>query len=540
MIISAILLIISIFGLIGAFNLPLEIEEETSLINYHHEGRFDYRVYQTESYLFDDVLIEATPEPNETTETIDAIFSPKAAPKYPVEYTDRFDMSFLYTLVPQQGDPIPYTARAEVKAIVNRPGMNPEEILLDPAKNLEGNSQVDFSFDADLLSANATMKITVDVYTTMEDDTGPIFENFSQDLTIKSTGPLLEVEEALKSIKRASFGALEYTQSGEFVYTVHLKPGSPWGQIAIPSPQEPPPPSPTPPPPPPQQSDKVLGPGDIIFIKLLKRMDVIYYYKLKSDSPIREAATEVEITAIVKGGDLWSKTFPLLYSKENDDFTVNFTLDMEKYFNVLETIRSEVGASAGSNSLIIDVAVHTTAETDFGSIDETFTQTMSTTLGGGTLEWDNQLTKTQPGSIKETRIIPNTAKYLGLSVTGIRTLVLIAAGIFTICFLISVLLYIKLIRERFPILKEEAQRIKKKYGQRIVEATGQVPVEYDKAISLDSIEDLINVSDEVGKPIIHQAPDTSDDNHAYYVFDGEKWYQFLLSRILVFKRLRRR
>jgi hypothetical protein len=101
-------------------------------------------------------------------------------------------------------------------------------------------------------------------------------------------------------------------------------------------------------------------------------------------------------------------------------------------------------------------------------------------------------------------------------------------------------LYIKLIRERFPILKEEAQRIKKKYGQRIVEATGQVPIEHDRVISLDTIEDLINVSDEVGKPIIHQAPDTSDDNHAYYVFDGEKWYQYLLSRILVFKRLRRR
>ena len=42
LIITAALLIASVFGTVAASGLPKEVEEEATLLNYEHEGRFDY------------------------------------------------------------------------------------------------------------------------------------------------------------------------------------------------------------------------------------------------------------------------------------------------------------------------------------------------------------------------------------------------------------------------------------------------------------------------------------------------------------------
>ena len=74
---------------------------------------------------------------------------------------------------------------------------------------------------------------------------------------------------------------------------------------------------------------------------------------------------------------------------------------------------------------------------------------------------------------------------------------------------------------------KEALRVKKKYGVQMAEATSQTPLKGEKVISIGSMEDLIKVAGELGKPIIHQAPTTPEQAHAYYVFDGAARYQYL-------------
>jgi len=200
---------------------------------------------------------------------------------------------------------------------------------------------------------------------------------------------------------------------------------------------------------------------------------------------------------------------------------------MVHYLESLEAIRDETGASAESYSLTIIADVHTVAETQFGPIDEVFKQTLSTTPGGGTLEWNEELTKARPGSIKETRLIPNPNKYLGLSLADARSLSAVMAGVFFLLSSLSVVLYVKFKPVKLPRIEEEALKVRKKYGERIAEATGRTPTEGKQAISLGSIEDLIKIADELGKPIIHQAPSISEEPHAYYVFDGATRYQYV-------------
>ena len=93
MIVSASLLLVSLGAVFAAFTPPTEVEGETTLLNYEHRGKFDYRAYQKVSYLFDDILLETSPETEETPEIPEITEipeSPPSAPKYPIEITDAF------------------------------------------------------------------------------------------------------------------------------------------------------------------------------------------------------------------------------------------------------------------------------------------------------------------------------------------------------------------------------------------------------------------------------------------------------------------
>ena len=533
MIVSAGLLLVSLGAVFAAFTPPTKVEGETTLLNYEHRGKFDYRAYQKVSYLFDDILLETSPETEETPEIPEITEipeSPPSAPKYPIEITDRFYMTFTYALVPDQDELVTrISEEVEVKAVLQKPDEEPEEVILVPNTTQTGPLSVSFSLDASELALNTATTITANVYATMETDTGPIFETFTQSLIMRKKGSLLEVEENLGSTQRASFGELSYEQIGGFDYSVLLKSNSPWGAITIGPPPVIPPPPPSPPPPPPPLSSKTLGPGETIFLNLLDRIDATFYYALESDRPLNQVASDVEITAVLEGTGLWSKRFPLVSTEKSGDFNVSFTLDVVHYLELLEIIREETGASAESYGLTITADVHTIAETDFGPIDEVFSQTLSTALGAGTLGWKEELAQTQPSSIQKTELVPNPNKYLGLSVAGARNSSAAVASVFFLFFVFSVVLYVKFKPAELPEIEREALRIRKKYGELMAESTVDMPMKVSRTISLGSMEDLIKVADELGKPVIHKAPSTSEEPHAYYVFDGATRYQYLFA-----------
>ncbi|GAI54318.1 unnamed protein product, partial [marine sediment metagenome] len=187
--------------------------------------------------------------------------------------------------------------------------------------------------------------------------------------------------------------------TGEFDYSVHLKENSLFDTETLkPPPPVIPPPPPTPPPPPPP---KTVGAGELLlFSKLVDSMDATFNYKFKCDQPVTELTEEVTIIAILENPEVWSKTFVLVpHTKKSGGFSVSFPLDINHFTEMLEAIRSETGVPAESYNLTIKADVHTTAQTDFGPIDEVFSQTLSSALGKGTLEWNEELIQSKPVSI---------------------------------------------------------------------------------------------------------------------------------------------
>jgi len=148
-------------------------------------------------------------------------------------------------------------------------------------------------------------------------------------------------------------------------------------------------------------------------------------------------------------------------------------------------------------------------------------------LGAGTLQWQEELAKTENGSIKTSQVVPNPDKLLGLSVSGARVLFTISTIIFFLLSFYAVVFYVRSRTLGLSRVEQEVLRIKKKYRERIIEATSQIPVEGERIISLDSIENLLITADELGKPIVHHPPINRGEPHAYYVFDGVTRYQHL-------------
>ena len=76
------------------------------------------------------------------------------------------------------------------------------------------------------------------------------------------------------------------------------------------------------------------------------------------------------------------------------------------------------------------------------------------------------------------------------------------------------------------------RQFQKKYGLHIVEAVNKIrvdlPEDSQNIINLSSMEDLIKIADELGKPVIHQVPGSAEDPHVYQVLDGVLRYQYLL------------
>jgi len=498
-IVSGVLLLVSLAGVVAAHALPTEVEQETTLLNYEHKGRFDYLVYLKPSYIFG-------PEPQEPPPL-------PPNPKYPTEIIDSIDMSFTY------GTETEMSQRVEVKAVLENPGIWQKEITLVPRTNKTGDFTIDFPLDIDEINElfdtiEEEIKITSSSRNvTIVATVGRGSAAFTHSLPIILRKTLIEVDSNLTKIESGA--------AGEFDYWIYLKENSLFDTETL----RPPlviPFTPLPP--------KTIGPGEVIFSKLVDRMDATYYYDFKSDQPVRGRTEEVEITATLENPEVWSKTFVLVpRTRESGDFRTSFPVDINHFTEVLEAIRSETEVSAESYNLTIKADVHTVAQTDFGRIDEVFSQTLSSALGRGTLEWNEELVDSKPGAMTASQMIPNPNKYVGLSVSGVRILAAVMTGILFLLFAYLVWFNLKVKPVAVPKIEKEIRLVNKKYGERMAEATSQTPLEGEKIISIGSMEDLIKVADELGKPIIHQAPTTPEEAHAYYVFDGATRYQYVLS-----------
>lgn len=509
-IVLSILLIASIVGGFIGFRLPMEVEKNFTVLNYEHKGRFDYVAYQKATYTHGDLPLELSPEIPE---------SPAAIPKYPADMINGIEMTFSYRFVPDK-PAIRISERVEMKASFGT-GAQRQEVVLVPEETMAGDFIIKFPLDVYAVTSNSTTDINANVYTTVKTDTVPIFESFSQSLKIQKKGPYLEVSQELTNTKRASFGEFSYEQIGEFDYSIQLKPDSPFGAMTLGPPESAPPQSPA------TRSDKTLGTGDVIYLQLFEGMEVTFNYNFVSDKPVVSIDGEVEVNAILENPGVWRKTFPLVQpTKSSDNISVSFPLEQEDFNHfkdVFSAVQKETGVSV-PHKVTIKADVHTSAKTPFGPIDEMYTQTLSTTLGGDTLQWEEEVEGSKSGALERTQLVPNPKKLAGLSVTQIRNFS-VAFGSLSLIFLLGFTTLSLLLKPEELSPDEEIMRAKKKHKDVIIDVN-ELPEAKTRevVIPISSLDELVKVADTLLKPVLHKA---ESDKHSYCIIDGTTRYQYM-------------
>jgi hypothetical protein len=482
----------------------IEIPNALSLTQDAGNGQFDYTV---------NTIAPVTPAPNAT---------------YPAAVVDSLD--FTFTFVPATSDKV----NASVQEILENPGIWQKTITLVSQETATGKISLHFpvslaqfqqQFDEiDKETGLTTSSRLLTIQATVSSST----DSFVQSLPLTLSNDVLEVGGTLQEQQTSGTGSFDYVvdlKPNSIYDTTILKPPSVAATSVPPSIEINTKPIVTTPPAP-----VVLQPGQTAFVNLIDKMEVAFDYGFAADKTVANLKTSVDVVATLEATQAWSKSFTLLQADKSGNFILDFPVDITGYTTLLNAIRTETGVSADSYNLTVTATIHTTGTTSFGPIDETFSPAMKGTIKNNVLTWDKDLIARAAGALKSTTTVDNPKTYLGLSVAAAKAIFSILSFIFmcALCGLITI--YVRHHGSAPSSFDREVQKIRKKYGARIAESVGLANTQDGKTVSLNSIEDLMKIADELGKPVVHQSGDLSQGVESHYVIDGDTRYQYSVPR----------
>ena len=293
----------------------------------------------------------------------------------------------------------------------------------------------------------------------------------------------------------------EYSHNGYFNYVVYLKNNSVY-------------------------NTSILYPGQgAIFKKITDHINGSFTYQFQCNTP---ATTQGSYTVVAQiQTDLWEKEFSIVpttsfnATNASTSFTTTFPIDFTRFENVVNEINEETGVTAGDPTLRIICTVHLFAETEQGDIIDSFAPFLSIPLGGNIIEIGGSLSQSKAGSLEETRDVVQPEV-----VTQRNTWFIIALVV-----IITLSMFLLLTKTKSTEATEKLlKKIHKKYGEWIVDV--EKPLKRSlgaEVVSMKSLEDLVKVSEELGKPILHYTASTgSSKQHLFYVLDENTQYEYIL------------
>ena len=448
--------------------------------------------------------------------------------QYPAELVNSLDFTLNYQPAGVS------QARISIEAILSNPGIWQKSIILTPLTSIQPNSALPFSLNLNDIQkqfdeienqtkmASSIHQLTIQATILQGDHT------YTQSLPVSIDNQVLEISNDL--------GLTQAYGSATFDYTLNLKPNTLFGVTVLHRAQSVAAPASGPDfdiglkpgPLPTVVPETLLNPEQTAFIKLIDKMNVTFVYQFQSSQPVNNLKTDVDIIATIEAPNLWSKSFNLLRTTRSGSFDVNIPVDIAGYTALSQSIGAETGLPQESYNLTLSANLHTTGDTQYGRIDEVFSPVLKGAISNNVLRWNKNLSTSQPGAITASTTVPNFRAYLGLKAGTARQICLAWGLIFLALFGFSVLMYFRSSTVRLSPVEKMAQGLKKKYGVRLVEAANYTLSEDDNIIPLNSMDDLIKVSDELAKPVIYLAFQTERDGYVYFVLDGVTRYQYSL------------
>ena len=290
-----------------------------------------------------------------------------------------------------------------------------------------------------------------------------------------------------------------HSQNGNFDYTIYLKDNTVYnGRKTI------------------QSQDNLVA-----FRNIVDHITGSFTYSFHST----ETATikgEYRLTARIETS-IWNKEYTLASGKFTNNFNEEFPIDYLFYENVTSTIDAETGVAAASPQLIIQCSIY---NLEAGTYPDTFnpaqfSPSVTIPLNEKTIAFSDDL-KNQVTDVETSREEITTQ-----NVNKNKDQWTANSYIFVIAIIVFSLITKGDVRKLSEIEKQ-VKKTNKKYNEWIVEIdTPPKRPLGTEIITIKTLEDLMKISEELGKPVMHHVSE-SDGTYAYYVLDESVHYKYII------------
>lgn len=290
-----------------------------------------------------------------------------------------------------------------------------------------------------------------------------------------------------------------YTQNGNFDYTIYLKDNTVYN------------------------GRKTITPQDdlIAFRNIVDHVTGSFTYSFRSTETLTLTG-DYKIFARIQT-DIWTKEYTLASGSFTNNFAKEFPIDLEFYENVTSAIDAETGVAATNPQLIIQCKISNikTTENLDNFLLSSFNPSITIPLNKKTIDFPDEL-KNQVTDVETNReeIVTqnvNTDKDQWTANSYI--------------FIIAIIIFSLVTRSNAVKLNETEKMVKKinkKYNEWIVELDSppKRPLGTE-IVTIKNIEDLMKISEELGKPVMHHVSE-KDGAYTYFVLDDSVHYKYAI------------
>ena len=318
-------------------------------------------------------------------------------------------------------------------------------------------------------------------------------------------------EYTIPVFKEEKIPLYSYSHNGDVKYSVFLKPNILYSQPSI-------------------------DEGNVYFTELVDHIEASFIYNFECDK-LNSFKGEYEINAYLQGYEnirsedgkasaayvLWQKEFPI---KEKTSFhhknqQASLKDDVQINFWEYKSIADEIIKSLKVNmptKLSVVMNVDIKADTGEGLIDDKLTQMIEIPLDL------NQFTISKKEITSEPKTVEKTIR-LEMPPNGNKlTIYYSIIGVLVLSFIL-LLLFSTTAEDINPYVKE-INNLFKKYGNRFVALLEDNSIQNLSIYKVNSVDDLVRLSDEIGKPIIYQYNKNPMDITEFYIIDNTIKYTF--------------
>jgi len=278
---------------------------------------------------------------------------------------------------------------------------------------------------------------------------------------------------------------------------------------------------------------KNLGEDQVYLSNLVESIDTTYVYGFTGERAAEIKGT-YEIHAVIEGysgeGDklttLWKKEIPLVaitsFEAKDSKFliTKKIPITLIDYNNIAKKILDETKVTA-QTKVTTFMNVELSAKTDQGVIDKKSTSSLEIPLSGTYFKIIKKQIESKPEALEKVNKVQRPI--------DIKLLTMVGTGI-AISLVALLILLFGTNNLEVDTFTKKLKKIFKKYGTRLVALNSEIVAGYDLQSNVHSMEDLVRISDEIGKPIIYKHSDHYMDNLTFWVMDEDIGYVYELEQ----------